>query len=182
MPKIKVHPDVYEPREDTYLLLDCVKEIKVEKALEIGVGTGIISLTLAKTCKEVHGVDINPKAVELAKENAKLNGIENVKFWVSDLFSNVNEKYDLIVFNPPYLPGKPKDELEKSWSGGKNGREIIERFLQEVRNYLHSNGRFFILVSSINEPKVLIKKYKLKIVKREKYFFEELLVLEGLSN
>jgi len=177
--KIKTSPNVYEPREDTYLLLDVVKRLKANKALEIGIGTGFISLYLARNCREVHGVDINPEVINLAKQNAKINGIRNVKFWISDLFSNVKDTYDLIVFNPPYLPGEPKDELEKSWAGGKNGREIIEKFLRNVRNYLQSNGKFFILVSSFNNPEYLTKKYSLKIVKSTSLFFEKLFVLEG---
>lgn len=177
--KIRTHPEVYEPREDTYFLLDHIKGIRVDKALEVGVGTGIIALTLAKTCKEVHGIDINPKAIEIARENARVNNIKNVKFWISDLFINVEEKYDLIVFNPPYLPGEPKNELERSWSGGNGGREVIDKFLKEVRSYLRPNGKFLILVSSLNKPTELAKKYKLKVVKQEKLFFEELVILEG---
>ncbi len=172
--------EIYEPDEDTWLLLDCVKGLKVSKALEIGIGSGIISFELAKTCEEVHGVDINPFAVKLVTEKAKRNKIKNVKFWVSDLFDNVKEKYDLIVFNPPYLPGSPKTMIERSWLGGRDGREVIERFLSEVRRYLKVNGSFFLVLSSINKPDDLIKKFHLRIIKRKKLFFEELICVKGL--
>ncbi|MCJ1888564.1 methyltransferase domain-containing protein, partial [Pseudomonas sp. LA21] len=68
-----------------------------ETALDVGTGTGLIALLMARKAKRVLGVDVNPKAIELAKKNAELNGIANVEFRVSDLFENVSGKFDVIT-------------------------------------------------------------------------------------
>ena len=166
--------DVYEPSEDSYFLIDCLKEIvknrKFEKVLEIGCGSGIISFSIAKFVGNIVAADINPKAIELAEKRKQELGIENIRFCVSDLFSGIKGKFDLIFFNPPYLPGKE----EISYSGGKNGEEIIVRFLKNVRNYLNSKGIAIILLSSFNNVKKLEKRFKLKLIKRKKLWFEEL--------
>lgn len=108
--RIKLHPpQVYEPAEDTFLLSEnlAVKE-GGDIALDMGTGTGIIALLMARKARWVLGVDINPIAVELAKENARINGITNVEFRLSDLFDNVSGKFDVITFNAPYLPASLK--------------------------------------------------------------------------
>ena len=69
--------------------------------------------------------------------------------------------------------------IERSWLGGRDGREVIERFLGEVRRYLKVNGSFFLVLSSINKPDDLIKKFHLRIIKRKKLFFEELICVKG---
>lgn len=78
--KLKLHPEVYEPAEDSILLLKNLVDVKNKDVLEIGVGTGLISIACAKKgAKKIVGVDINPYAVKLAKENAKLNNV-NISF------------------------------------------------------------------------------------------------------
>jgi release factor glutamine methyltransferase len=165
---------VYEPDEDSYFLIDCLKKIvkdrKFNKVLEIGTGSGIASFSIAKFVGKILAVDINPKAIEIAEKERKKLGIKNIEFRVSNLFSNIKGKYDLIFFNPPYLPGKE----DLSYSGGKNGEKIIVRFLGEVRNYLSKNGIAVILLSSFNNVKKLEKKFKLKLIKKKKLWFEEL--------
>lgn len=165
---------IYEPNDDTYFLIDCLKKIikkrKFKNVLEIGTGSGIISFKIAKYVNYILAIDINPRAVEIAEKNKRKLGIKNIEFKVSNLFKNVNKKFDLIFFNPPYLPGKE----DISWSGGRNGEEIIRRFLKEVKNYLEKDGIAVILLSSFNNIKKIEKEFKLKKISEKKLWFETL--------
>ena len=112
--RLSIAPTVYEPSEDSFLLATYASGItEGKKILEIGCGSGIASLSAAAANpkNKVLGVDINPKAVECAKGNAKRNGVENAKFAVSDLFANASGKFDSILFNPPYLPTSRDEKL-----------------------------------------------------------------------
>lgn len=145
--------DAYPPSEDTYLLMEVMEnEIKgSDEVLEIGVGSGLLSLVASLSAERVTGVDIDKGAVEAARENAKKNGIDNVEFFESDLFEEVDGNYDLVVFNPPYLPGKEDDkerEGHEQWYGGETGREIIERFVEKVDDYLTNRSKVLMVVSS----------------------------------
>ncbi|USS40995.1 class I SAM-dependent methyltransferase [Thermococcus aggregans] len=180
--KIKLHPQVYEPAEDTFLLARNLKVKEGDVALDVGIGTGIIALLMAKKARFVLGVDINPIAVELAKENAKLNGIKNVEFRVSDLFQNVEGKFDIITFNAPYLPGEPEEPIDLALVGGENGREVLDRFLEEFPDYLKEDGVVQIVQSSITGIEKTLKKleakgFRAEITAKERYFFEEIVVI-----
>ncbi|ACX73161.1 methylase [Methanocaldococcus vulcanius M7] len=187
--KIKLHSEVYEPAEDTFLLLKNIVDVENKEVLEIGVGTGIISIACAKRgAKKVVGVDINPFAVNLALENAKLNNVNNVSFIKSDLFENVRGEFDVILFNPPYLPTLDEDKLEGNidyaFNGGKSGREVLNRFLEEVGDYLKEGGVVQILQSSLTGEEETISMLKqlgfdVKVVDRLKIPFEELMVING---
>lgn len=183
--KLKLHPQVYEPAEDTFLLAENLKVRKGDIALDIGTGTGIIALLMAKKARFVLGVDINPIAVELARENAKINGIKNVEFRMSDLFENVEGKFDIITFNPPYLPGEAKElkePIDLALIGGRKGREILDRFIHQIRDYLKPEGVVQIVQSSITGVDETIEKltkmgFKAEITAKERYFFEEIVVI-----
>jgi len=186
--KIKLHPQVYSPAEDSFLLAENLKVKRDDLALDVGTGTGIIALLMTKKAKFVLGVDINPYAVELAKENAKINNIKNVEFRLSDLFENVDGKFDIITFNAPYLPDEePKEMIERAWSGGESGREVLDRFIEEVSNYLTSNGVVQIVQSSLagieeTLEKLNAKGFDVEITARERYFFEEIVVISAKLN
>ncbi|MEO2117041.1 MAG: HemK2/MTQ2 family protein methyltransferase [Methanocaldococcus sp.] len=186
--KLKLHPEVYEPAEDSILLLKNLVDVKDKEVLEIGVGTGLISIACAKKgAKKVVGVDINPYAVKLAKENAELNNV-NISFFKSDLFENVNGEFDVILFNPPYLPTSEDEKINSylnyAFDGGKNGREILDRFIYELPNYLKKGGIAQILQSSLTGERETINKlkslgFKVEISARLKVPFEELMVINA---
>jgi len=173
---------IYEPADDSYFLSDILKEHVPKllnknpalRALEVGCGSGV-QLTALKSIgvKNILGCDINPKAVDYCK---KL-GFKCVK---SGLFQKVMGKFDLIVFNPPYLPEDKFDNLPDT-SGGKKGDETILNFLKRLKNYLNKNGKCFLLTSSLT-PTARIKKqfenYNVKLIAKKKLFQEELYVLE----
>lgn len=138
---------VYKPEADTYLLLDAAREeVKAgDHVLEIGTGSGLIAAELAKGTGVV-ATDINPHAVLCARKR----GVDVVQ---SDLFCGIRSSFDLIVFNPPYLPTQPEeridDWLEHALDGGLNGRVVIERFSADVSRVLAPGGRILLLISSL---------------------------------
>lgn len=200
---IKIELDdekVYTPAEDTFLLLDNVEPLvsKGDLVLEIGIGSGIITLTLAKHAKKVVGIDISKEAIKCTKNNAKANHLENkIELILGDLFHPLKSKanFKLILFNPPYLPSEKKDEkilmekpelktVSKTWNGlGLRGRKIIDRFLNQLKTRLRKDAQAFLVHSSINDLEktlTLTEKMGLKceIIAKKKLFFEELYIIK----
>jgi len=178
--KIRTHPKVYEPREDSFLLARNLIARKGNFVLDVGTGTGLIAIVAAKLGCKVIATDINKYALKIAYENAKLNDVEEmIEFRKSNLFENIKERFDLIVFNPPYLPFKARTILEKSINAGKNC-ELIHNFLLEAPFYLKKNGKIQLVVSSLTKLNLDdYKNIKLKKIATEKLFFERLFVLVG---
>lgn len=170
--------EVYELDEDSWLLQ---KEVEKHakpgmKILDMGCGTGIQGITAAKNGAIVTCIDINKDALDITKKNSE---IENVKIEVveSDLFKNVNGKFNLIIFNPPYLPGTEYLDLD----GGKKGYEIAIRFLNQSKDYLKKGGRILLLISSLTNQEVVEKKlenlgFRYRVVSSKKLSWESLFV------
>jgi release factor glutamine methyltransferase len=133
------------PRPETELLVEraeaILKEIEKPKVVEIGVGSGIISVMLALLIEDITivAVDINDKALELAKQNAKKHGVEDkITFIKSDLFTNVSQEHiDMCISNPPYiknnykLPKNVKYEPSNALFGGESGDELLKQIIDE---------------------------------------------------
>jgi len=178
---------VYEPSDDTFLLMDNLSVNENDSILEIGTGTGLISIFAATTANKVVSTDISPLAINCARKNFELNGLlSKSDIRLGDLFEPLskNEKFDLILFNPPYLPSDPQekdDPLTRSWNGGPTGREITDKFLANFDKFLKKNGKIFLIQSSLTNLDITIKNIKekkMKIAKlKEKNFFMEKLVL-----
>jgi len=168
--------EVYPPREDSYLLLRAVDVKPRERVLEIGTGTGIIALHCAKIGAKVTATDINPHAVQCARKNAEVNGLE-VEVLEGDLFAPIRDRYDVIIFNPPYLQGYgPKD-----WAGGKGGVETALRFLMDAKKHLNPHGRIYLVLSSesdISKFKENCRDWKIMHLLSEHVFFEEIYAFE----
>lgn len=166
--------EVYEPDEDTYFLTEQIKNLiktrRFESVLEMGCGSGYISLNIAGEVGKILALDINPDAVEFAEKSRKEQKIGNVEFKISNFFEIVTERFDLIFFNPPYLPGN--DDL--SCEGGEKGQELIEKFLSEVRNHLNEGGVGVILLSSFNNISELERRFNLVKLGEMELFFETL--------
>jgi release factor glutamine methyltransferase len=178
--KLDVHPEVYAPAEDTYLLLSAIDVRKGERALEMGCGSGIISLHMAKAGAVVTAADMDERAVSATKNSAEMNGLE-VRVVRSDLFADVPGRFDLIVFNPPYLRGDVRGQEDLCWAGGEDGVRLTARFLREAMDRLEPGGRVMLLVSDDMEPSALeeaLSGWKKEEVTRRTLFFEELLVLK----
>jgi len=184
--ELKLHPQVYEPAEDTFLLAENLAVRKGDTALDVGTGTGLIALLMAKKASSVLGVDINPLAIELARENARINGIKNVEFRVSDLFENVSGKFDVITFNAPYLPGEPEEPIDLALVGGEGGREVLDRFIREVPEYLKPGGTVQIVQSSITGVEETLEKLeevglKGKVAAKVHVFFEDIVLINATT-
>ncbi len=186
--EIKTLPGVYEPAEDTFLLADTIDAKPGEKVLDMGTGSGLLGLVAATHGGVVLAVDKSDAALRCAKENALLNGIGNFVVRRSDLFSNVKECFDLVLFNPPYLPteeGEPEDEISKAWDGGRSGRDVIDRFIDGVAGHLNAGGRLLMIGSSLSDYSKTLeiltgRSWHVSIISRKKLDFEELVVIRAV--
>ena len=176
---------IYQPAEDSYILSKeirkyLLKQKKDISILDMGSGSGI----QAQTCKDegfqnIITVDINPEAVKHLKK-------QNFNVIKSDLFSNIKkQKFDLIIFNPPYLPEDSREPIDSqlATTAGKGGYEIIIKFLKQAKKYLSRQGAILLLFSSLSQPKIILNQakklnYNLKLLNSQKLSFEELYVYE----
>jgi release factor glutamine methyltransferase len=139
---------VYPVREDTLLLLEAAREEvrPSDRVLEVGVGSGYVARQIQGRVACIVATDINPYAVRRAREE----GIEVIR---TDLVAGICSRFNLILFNPPYLPTRPeeriKDWLEYALDGGLSGCEVIARFAGQVGTVLAPKGRILLLISSL---------------------------------
>ena len=186
--------EVYYPSEDSFLLVDFLEKILPKMILknpglhflEIGSGSGIqleAALKSGVKRKNIFSCDINISAVK----RCKLLGFNCIK---SNLFETFERKvkrrkpwfprkYDVIVFNPPYLPRDSQEPKSSRFAttGGKNGSEITNRFLKDAKKFLKKNGKIFLVASNLTKG-INFSGYRKKIAAKRKIFFEELYVLE----
>ena len=168
----------YEPKEDSYILEKQVKKLAKNKSvLDIGSGSGIqAQAALEAKASSVTASDINPEAIKHIKSNHS-----QIKTIQSNLFNKIKNKFDLIIFNPPYLPKDNKEPRESrlETTGGKHGDEIIISFLKQAQSHLEKEGTILIVLSSLtpkNRIQELLKTLKLKkqTLSTKKLFFETL--------
>ncbi|OLS23311.1 MAG: Release factor glutamine methyltransferase [Candidatus Heimdallarchaeota archaeon LC_2] len=176
---------VYEPREDSYLIIDNIESFsrdRIQTVLEIGCGSGVISLSYLHKFPQKHyiAVDISYEAVCLTLRNMKKNNLDNLLLICSDLTSAFRKgiKFDEIIFNPPYLP---EDEFDEYLSindlnalvGGKIGIEKTIRFIEYVKSY---TTKIITIISSLSvaldEFAKLVPKWEIKIIDDKKLGFE----------
>ncbi|RQW81435.1 MAG: methylase, partial [Methanothrix sp.] len=147
--------------------------------LEIGCGSGFVSKELEGIAPSILATDINPHAV-LA---AKALGVDVVR---ADLFQGINGRFDLILFNPPYLPTAPEERtgqwIDHALDGGEDGREVIARFLKDLMSHLSPTGRALLLISSLTgleevREMAVAQEFHTTVVATERCFFEQLHVL-----
>lgn len=138
---ITVLGGVYQTSTDTELMAESVRITSSESFLEIGCGTGVISLVLGKRGHHGLGVDINKRAVKNSRLNAARHQIKNVIFTESDVFKKVKGRFDVIVCNPPYTDHPASDAIEKMFWDENNA--MTQRFFQEVSRFLNKNGRVY---------------------------------------
>ncbi|MDC7950630.1 methyltransferase [Methanomassiliicoccaceae archaeon COG_1] len=172
--------DVYPPSEDSELLIDALDVRRGERVLEIGCGSGVVSIHCALAGAEVVCGDVNPRAVALTRMNAAANGavLEAVE---TDVYSNVEGRFDLILFNLPYLPVEEGEGLARAWSGGPDGLGPLPRLLDGAPKHLLPGGRVVVVTSSLMDRKGLreiLAPYSVRTLAKLPMFFERLSVLE----
>ena len=158
MGKFEIETDdlVYIPSDDTFLLAENLEIKKGQSVLEIGTGSGLVSMYASLLTDDVTATDINYNALELAEKNFKLNNIGTIKLAFGDLFEPVKDrKFDVILFNTPYLPTDSddiiNDDLNYAFDGGLDGRKVIDRFINQVSNHLNDKGIVQIIQSSLSD-------------------------------
>ncbi|MEA1974071.1 MAG: peptide chain release factor N(5)-glutamine methyltransferase [Bacillota bacterium] len=156
--EFSVNEKVLIPRQDTEILVEKIISLysKFEKVrvLDIGTGSGAISISLAKYLKNssIVSVDISIDAINVAKGNAKLNGVlDQIEFIQSDLFNNLtnDNKFDIIVSNPPYIRSEEIAKLQieikdyepvLALDGGNDGLDFYRKITEESIRFLKKNG------------------------------------------
>jgi len=171
--------EIYEPREDSIMLSLLVKEHAKGSVLDMGTGSGIQALAAKQSpnVKSVLAVDLNEDAVDYTQKQ----GINAIK---SDLFSNIKEKFDTIIFNPPYLPEdlrEKKDKHSMAVCGGKHGHELIERFFSDVSEHLNKDSIILLLFSDLTTKQKVDEIIQHHLFQSEEltkktYFFEAIYV------
>ena len=154
--KFKVSEDTLIPRPETELLVEksveLIKKYDYKQVLDIGTGTGCIACMVAlKTDAQVLGIDISTGALRCALDNAMGMGLMNrALFRKSDIFSNIQEKFDLIISNPPYIPLSEKENLQIEvrdydpacalFTSDEKGIEFYEKIAKKAKNHLNPAG------------------------------------------
>jgi release factor glutamine methyltransferase len=177
-------PDVFSPQFFVFSSTFFINNMFIPKGstvLDIGTGSGILAIFAAEKAQQVVATDINPDAIKNARINIKLNGLtQKIELRSGNLFRQIEEKFDIILFNPPYYPLKPKTYLEAAWCGGRS-YTVLRNFLKKAKNYLTPNGLIQISLSSymhLNFIKKLIHKHKFTpILLARKFLFFEILYL-----
>ncbi|MFC6835775.1 HemK2/MTQ2 family protein methyltransferase [Halomarina ordinaria] len=175
---------VYQPAEDSDLLARAVAERLDgdERLLDVGTGSGYVAATVAdETGCDAVGVDLSPLAVRAARER----GVPVVR---GDLLAPFRDgAFDVVAFNPPYLPTDPDAEwddwMEHALSGGADGRRLVDPFLDDVRRVLAPGGRVFLLVSSLTDIEAVRERARANglrgdVVAEASFPFERLVVLD----
>ncbi|NOQ71743.1 MAG: methyltransferase [Crocinitomix sp.] len=145
-----VHPGVFFPQFtiSTKMLLQFleVKELKGQQFLELGCGTGLVSVMAAQRGANVTASDINPAAIENAKDNAKRNAVK-IQTILSDLFTEIpTQIFDTVIINPPYYPKDPKNRAEEAWFCG-SAFEYFEKLFPALPQYFNADSEVFMILS-----------------------------------
>ena len=179
----ELETDVYQPAEDSALLASATVEAVEtgDAVLEVGTGSGWVAARVQETREaRVIAADVNPHACRQARDR----GLEVAR---ADLVSPFREdSFDVVAFNPPYLPTDPDNEwddwMEAALSGGETGRRLVEPFLEDVGRVLAADGCVILLVSSLTDREAVESiaadaGFGAEAVREESYPFETLWVL-----
>jgi HemK-related putative methylase len=157
-----VMPTVFNPKvprtgEFLASLLDSSLVQRDWEVLDMGTGSGVCAVFAAKHAQRVVAVDINPAAVRCAAINAHLNHLEHkIEVRLGDLFAAVAEqRFDLILFNPPFLRGAPRDDRDRAWRSS----DIAERFAAGLGAQLRPGGSALVLLSTFGDGGFFLEEF-----------------------
>jgi release factor glutamine methyltransferase len=158
-----VTPSVFNPklpRTGAFLAAQLDEQLIPPEAqvLDMGTGSGVCAVHAARHARRVVAVDINPAAVRCASLNVALNGLERqVEVRLGDLFAPVaGERFDLILFNPPFLRGPPRDERDRAW----RSLDVAERFAAGIRGHLAPQGAALVVLSSFGGAAAFLEEFR----------------------
>ena len=189
---------LYLPSEDSILLADCLKDYSGTIALDIGVGSGIITQTLCENFKKVIGTDLEFEILKKCKEDVvsnasndsekKLENERGFELVCADAASAFRDNiFDLVVSNPPYLPEDYDNEgvkiYDRAICGGENGIQVTLKIIKSSLATLKREGKLLIIVSSLSDISRLqdlleLLNLNLKKIVEKRLFFETLFVVE----
>lgn len=165
-----VNENVLTPRNDSEILIEAVlsnynnmqEELKI---LDLGTGSGCLILSLLKMYKNASGlaVDISEKALKVARQNAENLKINNIKFLKNNWNDNIEDKFDIIISNPPYIPTKEIKELEPevnkfnpilALDGGEDGLNCYRYLAKSLEKNLKENTKIFLEIGKNQEKDI----------------------------
>ena len=177
-----VDENVLIPQPDTEILVEEVLKIsklfnKKINILDLCTGSGAIAVSLSKYIKDVNiiATDISENAIEIAEKNAINNNVEDkIKFVVSDMFKNIENKFDIIVSNPPYIETKEIEKLSKevknepiiALDGGNDGIKYYKIIADNYNKFLNIGG-YLLLEIGYNQGESVSKLFKNSEIKKD---------------
>lgn len=192
--------NIYEPCEDSFLLteisIDEIKKLNKTNLYicEVGVGSGYNILNIAKKYPKnnFYGTDINKFAIDFTKKEFKKNNLK-IDLKNKSLISGFKKKFDLIIFNTPYLPLEDNEKYdnlslkEKAIYGGEKGYEVIVDFIYEINDKLKNEGFVLMIFSSysnLNYITEVLKNnfFEFEILKEQSHFFEKLYCIKIIKS
>lgn len=199
--RLQTNESVYVPHEDSFLLAEAARVHAKGRVLDLGCGTGIAGLAASQSpqVREIVFADVNFLALKLAEKNAKENGLKKKhRFVQSDLFSTLKgQKFDTVCFNPPYLPTSKAEKIEglenAAYDGGKDGRKVLDRFLDQFAAHLAPDGILLLLNSSVSasdgisgndetQRKLETMGLNVELFGSQRFFFEKIVVFRAGLN
>lgn len=183
---VGTHEDVYRPSDDTFLLCRAVAaEVRRgDHFLEVGCGTGLVGLVAWRAGARVTLVDRSPVAARLAAQNARANAAV-LDVVCGDLLDGLAGPFDVVAFNPPYLPTAPEDviagPLNLAFDGGPDGNRTVLRFAAGAAAWTTRPRTVLVVHSSLSDPAPLDEAmaaagFAASVVMRERLPYEELTV------
>ena len=152
--RLVVFPTVFHPKlfltSEFFARFLATTNLAGKRVADVGTGSGILALAAARAGATVVALDINPKAVKAATDNACANGLgDRVTPLQSDLLSGLapDPSFDVIISNPPFFSGEPRDIADRAWVAGPGYRDIMSLF-EQARQRLKSSGKMYVLLSS----------------------------------
>ncbi|GAA5946344.1 hypothetical protein JCM3765_000205 [Sporobolomyces pararoseus] len=178
--KAKDFESVYEPAEDTFILLDGLEQdVELLKGsticLEIGSGSGCVSAFLGSICGSSSALylctDLNPHATRCTLETGVANKVPLnpiLTNLTTSLFPRLTRQVDVLVFNPPYVETEDEEAydaqfdgtIEKAWAGGESGMKITNKVLEQVELLLSERGMFYLVAIPQNKPLEILQQMK----------------------
>lgn len=191
--RFTIRPTVFNPKDfvSSEAFVSFVKSMELEgkNILDMGAGSGVVSVFAASKGAVCTAADINPVAVKCINENIIQNNLtKKITAVESDLFETrlLHDKiFDVIFFNPPYYKGNPHNNFERAFKGGPN-LEVIDRFLDTAGKFLAPNGYLCMLVSSDMDlddfyARLTRAGYTHKILHTNKKYFETFYIIEAVK-